>query len=92
MQEAKGQLSETAIVETLLKEVWAYVDYGAGSEDFEEKVYTLENRMYVIHLDPAINIELQQKLVIEDDGERWYVYSKDKLGRQYIKLKADRRD
>lgn len=91
-QEGKGALSEAAIVEVPLKSVWATVDYGSGGEDFDEKVYTLENRMYTIHYDPVIVDELMQKLIIEDEGDRWYVYATDLLGRQYIVLKAERRD
>lgn len=92
VQEGKGALSESEVVETLLKDVFAYVDYGTGSEDFDEKVFTLENRTYTIHADPDITKTLMQKLVVLDDGDRWYVYSTDKLGRQFIVLKAERRD
>lgn len=56
-----------------VKNVWAKLSFKSSSEDFEEKVFDINKRDYIIFWDPAIvALNLQDLAVIEDD-KTYYV-------------------
>lgn len=88
--EIKGDAGQSKDVEVLVKNIWAQRIEGNGSEDFEEKVYTLDNRQYMIHYDPEIAGLFQEKLIVVEEGRKYFVFSSEELVRgKYVLLKTE---
>lgn len=88
--ESKGIVGSTRDAEVKIKDVWAKRVESNSTENFEEKVYTLDNRQYHIHYDPDIAVLFQEKLLVIDEGRKYFVYSSEEIVRgQYVLLKTE---
>ena len=89
----KGDVGQASEVVTHLKDVWAKRIEPGGSEDFDDKVVTLDNRQYVIHYDPSIADLFLETLFVQEGNRKYYVFATEELGRgRYLKLKASFRE
>lgn len=86
--EADELNSSTKRVPVIFKKVWAKRIFKSSSEDFEERVFDINKRDYVIHYDEDIVNLNMQDLAIVDDGEMYYItgFDKDYKGRRMFVL------
>lgn len=90
--EGKGAMGSATDVEQVVKDVWAKRITGNGSEQFEEKVFTLDNRQYLIHYDPEIAQLFQEKLIVVDEGRKYFVFASEEIVRgRFVVLKTEYR-
>jgi len=59
--------------EASIKNVWANVQFKSSTEDFDEKVYSINKPDYIIHFDSGIAAKNLQDLAVKDDGVTYYV-------------------
>lgn len=90
--EGKGAIGSAKDATSKVKDVWAKRITGNGGEQFEEKVFTLDNRQYLIHYDPAIASLFQEKLIVVDEGRKYFVFASEEVERgRYVILKTEYR-
>lgn len=84
----KDAFNSKTRTQTPIKKVWAQVVFKSSTEDFEEKVYSINKRDYVIHFDPDIAVKFLQDLAVIDDGVTYYVtgVNPDVAGRKMYML------
>jgi hypothetical protein len=90
----KSAINAVERAEQDVKEVWASVKFKSSSEDFEEKVYSINKRAYIIHYDPTITAKLVQDLAVKDEYKTYYVTGVDaEYGgrKKYIYLECEYR-
>ena len=64
----QDEYNATSRVQTAVKNVWAKLNFKGSTEDFEEKVFDINKRDYIIHWDSDItSLNLQDLAVVEDD-------------------------
>lgn len=90
----KSDINTNERTQVSVKFVWAQLSFKASSEDFEEKVFDINKRDYVVHFDEDItNLNIQQLAIIEDN-KIYYVTGADVDygGRKmYMKLNCEYR-
>lgn len=90
----KDDYNATSREQTDVKNVWAQLKFKSSGEDWEEKVFSLNNRDYIIHYDEDITSKNLQELAIIDEGVTYYVTgaNKDFGGRKmYVLLNCEAR-
>lgn len=91
---AKSAIGSKERTQQAVKSVWAQVDFKSSSEDFEEKVYSINRRNYIIHFDRTISAKLVQDLAVIDESKTYYVigYDSNYGGREmYMMLSCEYR-
>lgn len=80
--------SSTKRVPVTIKNVWAKRVFKSSSEDFEERVFDINKRDYVIHYDEDIVNLNMQDLAIVDEDKMYYItgFDKDYRGRRMFVL------
>ena len=71
--ETTNALNATTRVQNSIKNVWAQLKFRNSTEDFDDKVYSINQRDYIIHFDAAIATKLMQNLAVIDGGKTYYV-------------------
>ena len=69
----KGTINENTRTQQTVKDVWAQLKFKASNEAIDEKVYSINERDYIVHYDPVITAKLMQDLAVMDDGKLYYV-------------------
>jgi hypothetical protein len=69
----KGEYNAPERTQVSVKNVWAKLNFKASTEDFEEKVFDVNKRDYVIHWDSDITTLNLQDLAVIEEGKTYYV-------------------
>lgn len=69
----QDEYNASSRTQELVKRVWAKLNFKSSTEDFEEKVFSITNRDYLIHWDNDITDLNLQDLAVVEDGKTYYV-------------------
>lgn len=69
----KNNIGATSRTQQTVKTVWAQLIFKTSGEEFDQKIFSINKRDYVIHYDPDIAAKLLQSLAVVDDGITYYV-------------------
>lgn len=69
----KSDINTQERTQVSVKKVWAQLMVKSSSEDFEQKVFDINKRDYVIHYDQDIAALNLQQLAVVEDSKIYYV-------------------
>ena len=91
-QVTKTSTGATTVVEVLFKECFSQAEDKSGKEEEEGKIYLLAIRDYTIRYDATIAQQGEQMFVKDFDGD-YHIASVEHIGRRnYLRLKAIKRE
>ena len=91
-QQTKTSTGATTVVEVLYKNCFSQAEDKSGKEEEEGKIYLLAIRDYTIRYDETIAQQGEEMLVKDYDGD-FHIASIEHIGRRnYLRLKAIKRE